>query len=312
MHILVPDDLQPSALSVFHDEGWTTDARTGRSREQLLGDVLVADALVVRSATRVDAALVDAATKLRVIARAGVGLDTIDLAAAARRGIVVMNAPDAATTSVAELTLACLLALARQLPAADRSMKSGLWEKKHLTGIELSGKTLGVVGCGRIGQRVARLASAFGMHVVAADPTPPPTESVARHCALDELCATADFISLHAPLTASTGRLFDDARLAQCRRGVRLVNTARGELIDPEALLAALESGHVAGAALDVHDPEPPVDHRLTSHPAVIATPHLASSTIEAQERVGIEVATAVRDYLRSGRADAGSARPAL
>jgi D-3-phosphoglycerate dehydrogenase / 2-oxoglutarate reductase len=301
MHILIPDDLPASALAVFHAEGWTTDARSGRDPEQLQRDIVAADALIVRSATRVDRALIEAGPRLRVIARAGVGLDTIDVDAAARRGIAVMNAPEATTTSVAELTIGCLIALARHLPAADRSMKAGLWEKKRFTGIELAGKTLGLVGCGRIGQRVAHLAAAFGMHVVATDPAPLPAGCPARAVPLDELCAVSDVISLHAPVTVATRRLFDAARLASCRRGVRLVNTARGDLIDEAALLAALDSGHVAGAALDVFDPEPPVDHRLASHAAVVATPHLAASTVQAQERVGLTAATAVRDFLRSG-----------
>lgn len=298
MHILIPDDLPASALAVFHAEGWTVDARPGRSHAQLLADIVPADALIVRSATRVDAALIDAGVQLRVIARAGVGLDTIDLAAADRRGIGVLNAPEATTTSVVELTIGALIALARHLPAADRSMKEGRWEKKRLVGIELAGKTLGLVGCGRIGQRVASLASALGMQVVATDPAPLPAGCAARPVSLDELCAESDVISLHAPVTAATRRLFDGARLARCRPGVRLINTARGELVDEAALLAALESGHVAGAALDVYDPEPPVDARLASHPRVVATPHLAASTIEAQERVGVAVAVGVRDAL--------------
>lgn len=302
MHILIPDDLPASALAVFHAEGWTTDARSGRDHTQLLVDIALADAIVVRSATRVDGALVEAGQRLRVVARAGVGLDTIDLVAAERRGIVVLNAPEATTTSVAELTIGCLVALARHLPAADRSMKAGRWEKKRFAGIELAGKTLGLVGCGRIGQRVARLAAALGLHVVATDPAPLPTDCPARAVSLDELCAASDFISLHAPVTATTRQLFDAARLARCRQGVRLVNTARGELVDDSALLAALDSGHVAGAALDVYDPEPPTDLRLVSHPSVIATPHLAASTREAQERVGVAIATAVRDVLLSAR----------
>lgn len=300
MHILIPDDLPASALAVFHAEGWTTDARPGRDQAHLIVDIAAADAIVVRSATRVDAALVDAGRRLRVIARAGVGLDTIDLAAAERRGITVLNAPEAATTSVAELTIGSLVALARQVPGADRSMKAGRWEKKRFVGTELAGKTLGLVGCGRIGQRVAQLAAALGMHVVATDPAPLPAECAARAVSLDELCAASNFISLHAPVTASTRRLFDATRLARCRQGVRLVNTARGELVDEAALLAALDSGHVAGAALDVFDPEPPADLRLVSHPAVIATPHVAASTAEAQQRVGVAIATAVRDVLLS------------
>ncbi|MEZ5290299.1 MAG: hydroxyacid dehydrogenase [Vicinamibacterales bacterium] len=301
MHILIPDDLDTSALAVFTAEGWTTDTRTGRPADQLSQDVAAADALVVRSATRVTAALIDAAPALRVIARAGVGVDTIDLAAAARRGVVVMNAPDATTNSVAELTLASLLGLARHVPAADQSMKAGRWEKKKFAGTELAGKTLGLVGCGRIGRRVAHLAHAFGMTVIGVDPAAVPADAGIRQVTLDDLCAAADYISLHLPVTPDTRHMFDGARLSQCKAGVRLVNTARGELIDETALLAALESGHVAGAALDVFDPEPPTGHALTGHASVIATPHVAASTAEAQARVGMDTATAVRDFLKTG-----------
>ena len=303
MHILIPDDLSSSALTVLTAAGWTIDARAGRPLASLHADIASADALIVRSATRVDAALIDAGTKLRVIARAGVGVDNIDLAAARRRGIVVMNAPSATTTSVAELTLAGMLTLARHVSAADRSMKAGAWEKKAFVGTELAGKTLGIVGLGRIGRRVGQLASAFGMTILANDPgVATPVDGVA-HVPLDTLCAEADYLTLHLPVTRSTTRMFDAARFARCRRGVRLVNTARGELIDEEALLAALDSGHVAGAALDVYTTEPPVDTRLSRHASVVATPHLAASTREAQERVGIEAATAVRDFLTSGTA---------
>lgn len=264
-------------------------------------DVASADALIVRSATLVDAALIAAGPKLRVIARAGVGVDNIDLEAARQRGIVVMNAPEATTTSVAELTLAGLLNLARHVSAADRSMKAGRWDKKAFSGTELAAKTLGIVGFGRIGRRVARLAAAFDMRVLAHDAATVTVEPPVRLVSLDELCAEADYITLHVPVTPATLRLFDGARLARCRRGVRLVNTARGDLIDDRALLAALDSGHVGGAALDVFAHEPPVDTTLTCHPAVVATPHVAASTIEALERVGLEAAAAVRDFLTTG-----------
>lgn len=301
MHILIPDDLPRSAVELLTAAGWTTDARGGRLRDQLRADIVPADAIIVRSATRVDAQLIEAGTKLRVIARAGVGIDTIDVAAAHRRGIVVMNAPDATTISVAELAIAGMLNLARHVAAADRSMKAGEWEKKKFGGTELAGKTLGIVGLGRIGRTVARLAAAFGMHVIAHDPGVAVTTAGPPLVALDDLCAGADYITLHVPVTAASRRMFDAARLARCRPGVRIVNTARGELIDEAALLAALDSGHIAGAALDVFAPEPPVDTRLSRHPAVVATPHLAASTVEAQERVGIETALAVRDFLQTG-----------
>lgn len=301
MHILIPDDLQPAAVALLAAEGWSTDTRTSRPRLELLADMARADAVIVRSATRVDAALLAAAPHLRVIARAGVGLDNIDLDAARRHGVVVMNAPDATTTSVAELALAGMLALARHLSAADQAMKAGRWEKTQLAGVELHGKTLGLVGFGRIGRAVGRLGRAFGMTVVAHDPVAGQPVHEVSLLSLDALCDAADFVSLHVPVTGETRGLFDRARFARCRPGVRIVNTARAELIDDAALLEALDRGHVAGAALDVHSTEPPVDWALARHPRVVATPHVAASTAEAQLRVGMETALAVRDFLRDG-----------
>ena len=305
MHIVVADDLPGSAVALLRDEGWTVDAVTGRSSAELADDLRLADGLIVRSATRVTADVLRNAGTLRVIARAGAGVDNIDVPAAAARGIVVLNAPGASSNSVAELALAFMLALARHVSAADSSMKAGRWEKKAFAGSELSGKTLGVVGYGRIGRMVGGLARAFGMQVVAHDPVVAPEiaeAAGAKLVTLDELCAAADYVSLHMPAGAETRHLFDAARLASCRKGVRLINTARGELIDERALLAALESGHVAGAGLDVFEQEPPADATLTGHPAVVATPHVGASTREAQERVGLETAAAVRDYLKDGQ----------
>ncbi len=302
MHIVVSDDLPASAVELLRDEGWSVDATTGRSPAELHPAMASADALIVRSTTKVTAALVAAAPRLRAIARAGAGVDNIDLDAADARGIVVMNAPGAASTSVAELTLGLMVSLARHVPAADRSMKDARWEKKTFAGTELGGKTLGIVGHGRIGRIVAGLGRAFDMTVVAHDPAAGADAADVRFTTLDELCAEADYITLHLPATPETHHLFDAARLARCRAGVRLVNTSRGELIDEAALLAALHSGHVAGAALDVFEREPPVDWALARHPAVVATPHVAASTGEAQERVGLETAAAVRDFLKDGR----------
>lgn len=301
MHILIPDDLQPAAVALLAAEGWSTDTRTSRPRPELLADIARADALIVRSATRVDAALLEAAPHLRVIARAGVGVDNIDLEAARHRGIVVMNAPDATTTSVAELALAGMLALARHISAADQAMKAGRWEKKLFAGTELHGKTLGVVGFGRIGRAVGRLGTAFGMDVVAHDPVAGQSVPGVALLSLDALCEVSHYLSLHVPVTPATRGLFDDARFARCRPGVRIVNTARAELIDDRALLEALDRGHVAGAAIDVYATEPPVDWALACHPRVVATPHVAASTDEAQLRVGTETALAVRDFLRDG-----------
>jgi D-3-phosphoglycerate dehydrogenase len=305
MHIVVADELAPSALQLLRAEGWSVDATTGRPPAQLGPALADADALIVRSATTVDAALIAAAPRLRAIARAGAGVDNIDVDAAAARGIVVMNAPGASTTSVAELTLALMLALARQIPAADRSMKAGRWDKKALTGSELAGQTVGVIGFGRIGRVVAGLARALGMVVLAHDPAVASAAGATlgvTFVGLDDLCGRADYITLHLPSTRDTRRLFDAERIARCRPGVRLVNTSRGDLVDETALLAALDSGQVGGAALDVFVTEPPIDWTLIRHPAVVATPHVAASTLQAQERVGLDAATAIRDYLKDGR----------
>jgi D-3-phosphoglycerate dehydrogenase / 2-oxoglutarate reductase len=305
MRIVVADDLPTSSLDLLRSEpGWIVDARSGRSPDALAADLADADALLVRSATKVDARLMAAAPNLRIIARAGTGVDNVDVAAASGRGILVVNAPGANSISVAEHACALMLALARSVPAADRAMKSAKWEKKRFVGTELRGKTLGVAGLGRIGQEVAQRARAFGMRVVAHDPYI--SEEVAAGLAvelmsLDAVCATADYLTLHLPSTAETRHLFDDRRFATCKSGIRLINTARGELIDESALRRAIESGIVGAAALDVFETEPPSDWSLAQLPQVIATPHIAASTEEAQELVGIETAATVRDFLRDG-----------
>ena len=326
MKVVVADPLPISAIDLLRRvPGWIVDARTQRSAEQLAADLADADALIVRSATTVDAALIAAAPALRVIARAGTGVDNVDVDAATARGIVVMNAPGANSISVAELTIGLMVALSRGIAAADAAMKQRIWDKKRLTGAELRGKTLGIIGLGRIGQEVALRARAFGMELVAHDPFI--SEQVAdalglRLLPLDDLCAVADYLTLHVPVTNETRHLLDRERLARCKAGVRIVNTARGELIDEAALADAIEAGAVAGAALDVFEKEPPVDWRLVEMPQVVATPHIAASTVEAQELVGTETSMAVRDFLLDGTivnavnfpsvagADAGRLRP--
>jgi D-3-phosphoglycerate dehydrogenase len=305
MKIVVADDLPISALDLLRAEaGWTIDARSGRSAAELVDDLADADALLVRSATRVDSRLLAAAPHLRVVARAGAGVDNVDVAAASARGILVVNAPGANSISVAEHACALMLSLARSVPAADRAMKERRWEKRRFVGNELRGKTLGIVGLGHIGQEVAHRARAFGMHLVAHDPfisTEIADGLGARLVSLDELCFVADYVTLHIPSTTETRHLFNDERFAHCRRGLRLINTARGELIDELALRRAIETGIVAGAALDVFETEPPTDWSLAGLPQVIGTPHIAGSTEEAQELVGLETATTVRDFLRDG-----------
>ena len=236
-----------------------------------------------------------------MIARAGTGVDNVDLDAATARGIVVMNAPGANSISVAELAMAFILALARPIPAADAAMKAQKWEKKKFTGSEVRGKTLGIVGLGRIGQEVAQRARAFEMQILAHDPyisAQVAAQYGARLGTLDEVCAAADYLTLHLPVTPATRHIMNAERLARCKRGIRIVNTARGELIDDAALIDALKSGQVGGAALDVFVKEPPADWTLAILPNVIATPHIAASTGEAQELVGVETSEAVRDFL--------------
>jgi len=304
LNIVVADDLPASALDLLRAEGWQVDARTGRTPDQLSGDLAEADALVVRSATKVTAAVIAAAPRLRVIARAGTGVDNVDVTAASARGIVVMNAPGANSVSVAELAIGLMLALARHVPAADAAMKQGKWEKKKFLGEEVREKTLGLAGLGRIGQEVARRAAAFGMRIIAHDPFI--SEQVAADLgvelvSLDDLFARADYVSLHLPSNEKTRKLVNAERLARARKGIRIINTARGDLIDEQALADAIESGQVAGAALDVFETEPPPDPRLQTLPQVVATPHIAASTREGQELVGVETAAALRDFLRDG-----------
>jgi D-3-phosphoglycerate dehydrogenase len=305
MKIVVADELPASALELIRAEaGWVVDARSGRKPDVLAADLADADGLLVRSATKVDAALMDAAPGLRIIARAGTGVDNVDVAAASARGILVVNAPGANSISVAEHACALMLALARAIPAADHAMKEARWEKKKFLGSELRGKTLGVAGLGRIGQEVAQRARAFGMHIIAHDPYISKDVAAALHVdlmSLDQMCAAADFLTLHLPSTPETRHLFDDDRFAKCKPGLRLINTARGELVDEAALGRAIAQGIVAGAGLDVFETEPPADWSLARLPQVIATPHIAASTEEAQELVGTETAATVRDFLRDG-----------
>jgi D-3-phosphoglycerate dehydrogenase len=304
MKIVIADGLPSSAIDILTQPGWNVDNRQGRSPAELTSELSDADALVVRSATKVTREMIDAAPKLRVIARAGTGVDNVDVPAATARGIVVMNAPGANSLSVAELAMGLMLSMARNIPAADASMKASKWEKSKFAGAEVRSKVLGLVGLGRIGQEVAARAHAFEMTVIAHDPFISAEMAAAlgvELVSLDDLCARSDYISLHVPALPSTRHLFNAERLGKCKKGVRIINTARGELIDDAALADAIEAGHVAGAAVDVFDPEPPKNWRLAVLPQVVATPHIAASTKEAQEQVGSETAAALRDFLKEG-----------
>ena len=304
MRIVVADDLPKTALELLKAEGWDVDSKSGRSPEELSKDITEADALVVRSATKVTPDIIAAGKKLKAIARAGTGVDNVNVEAASARGIVVMNAPGANSISVAELSMAQLLSLARKLPAADASMKQGKWDKKSFLGEEVRGKVLGLAGLGRIGQEVARRAQAFEMTVIAHDPfiaSNIAAELNIELVSLDDLCARADYLSLHMPATPQTRHTFNAERLGKCKKGLKLINTARGELIDEAALVEAIASGHIGGAALDVYTSEPTTDHKLQQLPQVVASPHIAASTREGQELVGVETATALRDFLKTG-----------
>jgi D-3-phosphoglycerate dehydrogenase / 2-oxoglutarate reductase len=304
MKVVVSDDLPESALEILRAEGWQVDARSGRKPDELAKDLVDADALIVRSATKVTRDLLAAAPKLRIIGRAGSGVDNIDMPSASGRGVLVVNAPGANSIAVAEQALALMLSLARSVPAADQAMKNGKWEKKKFMGTELRNKVLGIAGLGRIGQEVAARARSFGMKIIAYDPYISADVAAGIEVelkSLDEVCAEADYLTLHMPSTAETKNLFNDERFAKCKKGIRIVNTARGDLIDEAALVRAIESGIVGGAGIDVFQKEPPVDWALPKLERVVATPHLAASTEEAQELVGLDTAGAVRDFLKHG-----------
>jgi D-3-phosphoglycerate dehydrogenase len=301
--IVIAEKISASAVEQLREPGWivlTSDQLEGKLAEQLES----ADALIVRSAVQADAALLAHAKKLRVIGRAGVGVDNIDLDAATRQGIAVMNTPGANAVAVAEHTLGMLLAMARHLCRADALMHAGRWEKKLLQGTELRDKTLGIAGLGRIGMEVARRARAFGMELVAHDPfvsAGVAKEQGIRLASLDELYAAADYITLHVGLTPQTTGMINEAAIKKMKTGVRLVNCARGELVHEADLAQALKQGHVASAALDVFNEEPLKNSPLQTMENVILTPHIGGQTFEAQEAVGVQIAQQVREYLKHG-----------
>lgn len=314
--IFVADDVSESGLQPLRSAGFTVEKQVGLSPDQLVTALVDFDGLVVRSETKVTSQLMDQLPALRVIGRAGVGVDNIDVPAATARGIVVMNAPDGNTITTAEHTIALLVALARNVPQANSSLRDGKWERKRFVGVELQGKTLGIVGLGRIGQTVANRAHAFGMSIVAVDPFFTPdqaTDPVIEVVPFDEVLARADFLTVHTPLTAETRGMVGKDAFAKMKKGVRVINCARGGLIDEGALYEAIKSGIVAGAALDVFVLEPPpANHPLLELDEVIATPHLGASTTEAQEGVAFTVAEQMRDYFETGALRGAMNVPAL
>ena len=304
MKIVVAEKVSAAAVSLLKEEARWRVVTPEQINGDLPAQISDADALIVRSAVQVGGELLGHAKKLRVIGRAGVGVDNIDLEAATKHGIAVMNTPGANAVAVAEHTLALMLGLARQLCRADQTTKAGKWEKKALQGSELRGKTLGIVGFGRIGIEVARRAKSFGMELIAHDPFVP--TSVAREigvklAALDEVLAAADYITLHMALTPQTANMINAASLARMKSGARLINCARGELVDEAALVEALRSKKLAGAALDVFAEEPLRSSPLAGFDNVILTPHIAGSTHEAQDAVGVQIAAQVKEYLKRG-----------
>ena len=297
--VLIADRLSPTAVQVFRDRGIEAEVRTGLDADQLLEAIGGYEGIAVRSATRVTERVIAAGTRLKVIGRAGIGVDNIDVPAATARGVIVMNTPFGNSITAAEHTIALMLALARQIPQADRSTQAGLWEKNRFIGMELTAKTLGIIGCGNVGSIVADRAQGLHMKVIAYDPYLSPERAVdlgVERVELDALLARADVITLHTPLTEGTRHIINAESLAKTRAGVRIVNCARGELVDEGALRAALDSGHVAGAASDVFSQEPAHENPLFGHPNVVCTPHLGGPGERA-----LQIAEQMADYLLRG-----------
>jgi len=302
--VLIADELSPKALEIFRSHGIDVDVRIGLKKAELLNIIDGYDGLAVRSATKADKEIIAAAKRLKVIGRAGIGVDNIDIPAATARGIVVMNTPFGNSITTAEHAIALLFAAARQIAAADASTQAGKWEKNRFMGVELYAKTLGLIGCGNIGALVAERALALKMKVIAYDPFLSLERAVklgVEKVELDDLLARADLISLHTPLTEKTKNILSAESLGKTKKGVIIVNAARGGLVDEAALRAALDSGHVAAAAFDVFVVEPAKDSALFGAPNFVATPHLGASTNEAQENVALQIAEQMSDYLLAG-----------
>jgi D-3-phosphoglycerate dehydrogenase len=304
--VLISDALSPAAVQIFKDRGIEVDFQPnlGKDKDRLAEIIGDYDGLAIRSATKVTPKILANAKRLRVIGRAGIGVDNVDIPAATAKGIIVMNTPFGNSITTAEHAITLMLALARQIPQADASTQAGKWEKNRFMGVEITAKTLGVIGCGNIGSIVANRGIGLKMKVIAYDPFLSPERALelgVEKVELDELLRRADFITLHTPLTDKTKNIIDAKALAKTRKGVRIVNCARGGLVDEAALRAALDSGHVAGAAFDVFVEEPATANPLFGHPNVVCTPHLGAATTEAQENVALQVAEQMADYLLRG-----------
>jgi D-3-phosphoglycerate dehydrogenase len=302
--VLISDKLSPAAVEIFRNRGIEVDLKPGLSPAELRGIIAEYDGLAIRSATKVTRELLDAATRLKVVGRAGIGVDNVDVRSATAGGVVVMNTPHGNTITTAEHAIAMMFALARQIPEASGSTKAGKWEKNRFMGVELTAKTLGLIGCGNIGSIVADRAVGLKMHVLAYDPYLSENKALelgVEKTDLDTLLARADFITLHTPLTDATRNILSREALAKTKKGVRIINCARGGLVDEAALADAIKSGQVAGAALDVFETEPATESPLFGLENVVCTPHLGAATTEAQENVALQVAEQMSDFLLTG-----------
>jgi D-3-phosphoglycerate dehydrogenase len=304
IRVLIADDMSKRAVEILQEAGFSVDVKVGLPPAELASIIGGYHGLGVRSATKVTAAVLQNPGKLKIIGRAGVGVDNIDLTAATEKGVLVINTPQGNAVAAAELAMALVFALARKVPQASESMRQGIWEKKKFMGVELTGKTLGVLGLGNIGRQVAERGLGVKMHVIAHDPylstestLPTGVEVVSLH----EVIERADFLTLHMPLVADTKNLFDAATIGRMKKGAYLINAARGGIVNEEALLEALKSGHLAGAALDVFGKEPPDPSPLFQHENLIASPHLGASTREAQVKVAVELAEVFVSFLKHG-----------
>src|SRR5579862_2309653 len=302
--VLIADKLSPAAVAIFKERGVEADVKPGLTKDELLKIVDQYDGIAIRSATKITADVIKAAKNLRVVGRAGIGVDNVDIPAATAAGVIVMNTPFGNSITTAEHAISLMLALARELPAANASTQAGKWEKNRFMGVEITGKVLGLIGAGNIGSIVADRARGLKMRVIAYDPflsAERAEDMGVEKVELNDLLARADFITLHVPMTPETKNILSAEALAKTKKGVRIINCARGGLIDEAALKAAIDSGHVAGAALDVFEVEPAKENILFGNEKIVATPHLGASTTEAQENVALQVAEQISDYLLTG-----------